>query len=146
MRALTLTVAAAALLTAAAAHVAPAAADPANSDQSVKSWVRGRPFWQNYSGYPAPDPQLAPRGSTRSVEGMELPTDGDFSLFGPLGANLMGATAGVVIRSVIPSQRYDGPGTPTGGHMQLCKARYPTYNPQTDSYTTATGEVRRCPL
>lgn len=116
MRTIMATVAAAAFLTAAVAVSGPAAADPADADPAIKSWISGRPVWKQYSGYPAPDPALDPSGSCRdNGYGTCLPTGDGFSLFGPLGAGLFGNTAGPVIRSLIPSQRYDGPSGPAGG-------------------------------
>ncbi|UOM36360.1 hypothetical protein [Acuticoccus sp. I52.16.1] len=108
MRTLTVTVAAAFL----AAALSPAAADPDDADPKIKSWVGGRPVWQQYSGYPAPDPALSTDAYHIDQYGNKIPNDAGFSLFGPLGANLFGNTAGPVIRSLIPSQRYDGPAGP----------------------------------
>ena len=122
-----------------AAGAGPAAADPAGSPAPERSTLRK--IWPQYSGYP---------GVAREPAGLPPPSS-DFDLFGPLGANLFGNTAGRVLR-ILPSQRHDetpmvpdAAAVPRSDHAARCAARYRSYDPASDTYVATSGTVRRCP-
>ena len=120
------------------ALAAPAVADPVAAPPERTTLQK---IWPQYSGYP---------GVAREPAGLPPPSS-DFDLFGPLGANLFGNTAGRVLR-ILPSQRHDetpmvpdAAAVPRSDHAARCAARYRSYDPASDTYVATSGTVRRCP-